>query len=256
MVEQRERDLERRRIRDQRRLQRQAEIRNRARRNARSRFTTPAGNISEAKLWKKAISAMDANSTPIQHDVPRTRDNDVEFDGLALEPATQAAIIQQRVEQQHKAEMVLYSDGSLIEKGTEKISMAFGVVIDNGNNKFAPMISGGVAGFASSTKAELVGLLAAVLSSPRNTTVKIYIDNMAVVQIFKKLVQERHTATARAKLRTTYAKWWDMIMMAVKNQGGTVTVEWIKGHAGHAGNEAADRAAKAAHGGLQWDLAQ
>ncbi|KAG0099712.1 hypothetical protein BGZ93_006373 [Podila epicladia] len=199
---------------------------------------------------------MDANSTPIQHDVPRTRDNDVEFDGLALEPATQAAIIQQRVEQQHKAEMVLYSDGSLIEKGTEKISMAFGVVIDNGNNKFAPMISGGVAGFASSTKAELVGLLAAVLSSPRNTTVKIYIDNMAVVQIFKKLVQERHIATVRAKLRTAYAKWWDMIMMAVKNQGGTVTVEWIKGHAGHAGNEAADRAAKAAHGGLQWDLAQ
>ncbi|KAG0074175.1 hypothetical protein BGZ93_004568, partial [Podila epicladia] len=68
MLEQQERDRERRQIRDRRRLQRQAEIRNRARRNARSRFVTPAGTISEAKLQKKAISAMDANSTPIQHE--------------------------------------------------------------------------------------------------------------------------------------------------------------------------------------------
>ncbi|KAG0011457.1 hypothetical protein BGZ81_002179, partial [Podila clonocystis] len=199
---------------------------------------------------------MDANTTPIQREVPRARDNNSEFDGLVLDPATQTTIFQQRVEQQHKTEMVLYSDGSLIEAGTEKSSMAFGVIIDNGNNNFTTLISGGVAGFASSTKAELVGLLAAVLSSPRNARVTIYIDNMAVVQIFKKLVQDRHTATAREKLRTTYASWWDQVAMAVKNQGGTVTVEWIKGHAGHAGNEAADRAAKAAHGGHQWDLAQ
>ncbi|KAF9378428.1 hypothetical protein CPC16_011293, partial [Podila verticillata] len=256
MEEQREQDLERRWFREQRRLQQQARSRNRARQNACRRYVTPAGIISEAKLRRKAIAVMDASSTPIQEEVRMTAEGNSEFNGLVLDPTTQRDILERRQEYQHKTEIVLFSDGSMVEAGTEKNSMAFGVVIDTGNNTFVPVMGGGVTGFASSTKAELVGLLAAVLSSPRNATVKIYTDNMAVMQNFQKLVQDRHTATARAKLRTTYANWWDKVAIAVKNQGGIVTVEWIKGHAGHAGNEAADRAAKAAHGGQQWSLAQ
>ncbi|KAF8997450.1 hypothetical protein BGZ52_011060, partial [Haplosporangium bisporale] len=61
--------------------------------------------ISEAKLRKKATSAMDANTTPIQREVPTACDNNSEFDGLALDLATQTAILQQRQEQRHKTEM-------------------------------------------------------------------------------------------------------------------------------------------------------
>lgn len=172
---------------------------------------TPAGTISEAKLRRKAIAAMDANTMPVQQEASIEVHNESEFNGLALELTTQAAILQWRQEHQHKAEIVLYSDGSVVEAGMKKISMAFGVVIDMGNNNFEPLVDGGVAGFASSTKVELVGLLMAVLSSPRNTTVKIFIDNMAVVQIFQKLVQDQHIATACAKLgqcMQTGGTWW------------------------------------------------
>ncbi|KAG0027750.1 hypothetical protein BGZ81_005323 [Podila clonocystis] len=127
---------------------------------------------------------MDANTTPMQQKVSTETDDDSEFNGLALGPVTRAAILQQRQEQQHETEIVLYSDGSLIEAGTEKCSMTFGVATLLENNIFAPLMSGEVAGFASSTKTELVGHVAAVLCSPRNATVKIYIDNMAVVQMF------------------------------------------------------------------------
>ncbi|KAF9305775.1 serine/threonine protein kinase Ran1, partial [Mortierella antarctica] len=45
-------------------------------------------------------------------------------------------------EPQHKSELVLYPDGSLVEAVTEKISKAFDVVTDTGNNTFPPVISG------------------------------------------------------------------------------------------------------------------
>ncbi|KAF9897455.1 hypothetical protein BX616_005561, partial [Lobosporangium transversale] len=113
---------------------------------------------------------------------------------------------------------------------------------------------GRVDGYASSTKAELVGLYAAILVSPRNVPTTVYIDNMAVVVQFKDLAQKREASTERQRLRSKYAVWWAAISRALFKQGGKVTVKWVKGHAGNRGNIRADQAAKDAHFSEMWTI--
>ncbi|KAF9895650.1 hypothetical protein BX616_009147, partial [Lobosporangium transversale] len=60
-------------------------------------------------------------------------------------------------------QLTLYSDGSLEEAGRRAARMAYGVVAQTGPESFTNVVSGRVDGRASSTKAELVGLYAAIL---------------------------------------------------------------------------------------------
>ncbi|KAF9536009.1 hypothetical protein EC957_000894, partial [Mortierella hygrophila] len=59
---------------------------------------------------------------------------------------------------------ILYSDGSLLNSGTPEVSQAFGVVDLTQDNTLT--VKGRTDGHASSAKAELMGLLTAVLSAP------------------------------------------------------------------------------------------
>ncbi|KAF8943949.1 hypothetical protein BGZ46_006378, partial [Entomortierella lignicola] len=167
--------------------------------------------------------------------------------GLQLPEELCEAIYLQREKFIGMDSATLYSDGSLINMGTDDISMAFGVIAQAEDGSLGTAISGRVAGFASSTKAELVGLLAAILVSPRDKPTRINIDNMAVVTQFKSIIQQRSVCSERQRIRSPYAVWWSSIHNAYIQQGSQVTVEWVRGHQGNRGNEAADKAAKSAH---------
>ena len=116
------------------------------------------------------------------------------------------------------------------------------------------VIQGTVARYRSSTKTELVGLLAAILASPRNTPTTIYIDNLAVVTQFGTLVEDRQNCTERQRLRSSYVAWWAAVHHAYIQQGENIRVQWIKGHSNSAGNNAADRAAQLGHNAGLWAL--
>ncbi|KAF9896133.1 hypothetical protein BX616_008071, partial [Lobosporangium transversale] len=63
--------------------------------------------------------------------------------------------------------------------GKDSTRMAFGVVAQENVDEYTTVISGKVDGYASS-KAELAGLFAATLISPRNVPTTVYVDSMAV----------------------------------------------------------------------------
>ncbi|KAF9180242.1 hypothetical protein BGZ51_006329, partial [Haplosporangium sp. Z 767] len=196
----------------------------------------------ELKLNKDASIAMDSVSTPMIVPLKNRSDYDI---GLLLDDDMREDIEARRLARTD-GEIELYSDGSLVDMGTEQISMAFGVVLKDGD-RYRDVISGRTGGFASSTKAELIGLLAAIMVSPREQEVTVRIDNAAVISNSKTLVKHRDTATARQRNRAVYARWWGVIADEYEKQGKRIKVAWIKGHDGNPGNEAADRLAKAAH---------
>ncbi|KAF9898523.1 hypothetical protein BX616_003912 [Lobosporangium transversale] len=100
-----------------------------------------------------------------------------------------------------------------------------------GPESFTNVVSGRVDGYASSTKAELVGQYATILVSPRNAPAAVYIDNMAVVVQFQGLAQKRETSTEWQRLRFKYVVWCVATSRVFFKQGGKVTVKWVKGHA-------------------------
>jgi ribonuclease HI len=159
-----------------------------------------------------------------------------------------------RLRLQGEDRVILYSDGSLKEAASSNVSMAFGVVYQAGNDEFPIVTAGRVGGYGSSTKAELVGLLASILASPRRTETTIYIDNAAVVGQFRMMVKERMDCTERQRLRSPSIGWWAAVHRAFVEQGEMITVKWVKGHAVCKGNIAADKVANSGHIKDMWKL--
>ncbi|KAF9934701.1 hypothetical protein BGZ67_003762, partial [Mortierella alpina] len=73
-----------------------------------------------------------------------------------------------RLEEDNQDKLTFYSDGSLTDMGKTSVSMAFGVVQKKADDQYRDIVGGQTEGHASSTKADLVGLLATIMISPRD----------------------------------------------------------------------------------------
>ncbi|KAG0348896.1 hypothetical protein BGZ54_004513, partial [Gamsiella multidivaricata] len=101
-------------------------------------------------------------------------------------------------------------------------------------------------GYASSVKAELMGLLAAILSAPPDQNIIVELDNQAVVQEYQQLVHSRADTLPRKRLRSTYSGLWAALHKIVRDRPGTVDVVWVRGHSTNTGNNLADMVATSA----------
>ncbi|KAG0347062.1 hypothetical protein BGZ54_005038, partial [Gamsiella multidivaricata] len=192
------------------RKKRRTELRGRA---------APVGTELDKQLRRIAHECMDAIPTPRYRAFP----GDIEQHGndtfgVEVPKRARDLIMAQRARLQARESVVLYSDGSLNNAGKADVIMAFGVVVKDNDDQYPTAASGKVEGFASSTKAELAGLFAAILVSPRNIPTTVYIDNSAVVSQFKALVEERNRCTERQRVRPPYAIWWAAVHHAFVQQ--------------------------------------
>ncbi|KAF9397697.1 hypothetical protein BGZ94_006229, partial [Podila epigama] len=139
---------------------------------------------------------------------------------------------------------IISTDGSMLQAGTAKVSMAFAVV-DQSSGTVLDLL-GKTDGHASSTKAELMGLLAAIASTPSDQNILLQLDNKAVVDQFETLVVLRSFLPVRHQQRALYAGLWAVIAELVQKRAGSVQAEWVRGHANNQGNIIADKIAGAA----------
>jgi len=169
----------------------------------------------------------------------------LEMIGPVWMPPEQAVLIRQQQQTPITIEpRILYSDGSLINHGSKDCAMAFAVVDLQSEDEV--LVSGRVNGHASSTKAELMGVFAAILSVPAGQDLVVRSDNQTVVDNFKDLVMNRDRTLPRRRARATHSQHWAVLANMVADRTGSTAVEWIRGHSGDLGNEKADRAAKVA----------
>ncbi|KAF9353894.1 hypothetical protein BGX26_008343, partial [Mortierella sp. AD094] len=133
------------------------------------------------------------------------------------------------------------SDSSLVNTDTAEVATAFGVV--DFSQPITRTVHGRTDGYASSAKAELMGLLAAIISAPSDQDVRIELDSQAVVKQFQQLVHLRPDTLPRKRLRSTYAGLWAVIHNVVQERTGKVEVAWVRGHSNNKGNSLADMVA-------------
>jgi len=143
-----------------------------------------------------------------------------------------------------RIELVVEVKWSLLHSGTEEVSQAFGVV--DLTQDIALTVQERAGGHGSSTKAELMGFLTAVLVAPWDQDIVVRLDNESVVNQCRRLVRESSDTLPRKRLRNTYAGLWAVLWQVVDDRPGKVEVEWIRSHSNILGNELADQAAKGA----------
>ncbi|KAG9061498.1 hypothetical protein KI688_007076 [Linnemannia hyalina] len=207
--------------------------------------------LSRPKEKPQRKTAFDTNASfPLQerHQVqppPVSGPPTTQIGPLCLSPAEAASMrVVQETHVDNSTPRVLYSDGSLLNSGTPEVSLAFGVVDLTQDNPLT--VQGRTDGHASSAKAELMGLLAAVLSAPPEQDIVVKLDNQSVVEQYSHLVKNRRDTLPRKRFRSTYAGIWAVLWQVVESRPGRVDVMWIKGHSNVHGNELADQAAKVA----------
>ncbi|KAF9943821.1 hypothetical protein BGZ72_003321, partial [Mortierella alpina] len=136
--------------------------------------------------------------------------------------------------------------------------MAFGAVDNSGAT--IRTTGGRVSGHASSTKAELMGLLVTISSAPPAQDIIIQLDNSAVVDQYQTLVANRTTTLPRKRQRANFAALWAVLAKVVSERPGSTTVQWVRGHSTNQGNVLADGVATSAVRGdtpaWQVDLSQ
>jgi len=202
------------------------------------------------ELAEEAYQLIPAITALVQQQATNNNTLIHKYNYVIMDPTAQEAIESSRTEATLGVRHI-YSDGSMVDKGTRKCSMAFAVVGEE-----QATVQGTTKGFASSAKAELMGLIAGIIATPKEQDLCIRLDNQAVVKQFKEVVTNRKQASVRAKLRCDYAAEWAVAARICSERTGSTTVEWVKGHDGNEWNGKADLAAKEAQSqaGTAWQV--
>src|SRR6266540_4738586 len=135
-----------------------------------------------------------------------------------------------------------YTDGSLSHGSTIRITMGIGwtTAFDNVDNiTFHDAISGN----PSSTKAEIIAILTALITCPAHVTINIYTDSQCCVDHFDRL---KHTfSNALRYKKSLYPNYlhWDIIFELISTLSLHVSLFKIQGHSNNHFNDIADNLA-------------
>src|SRR6266511_2744049 len=100
--------------------------------------------------------------------------------------------------------------------------------------------------FISSTKTELVAVIAAIITLPPNSTTNIYTDSKNVITTYNTIQQQHVLKYPRLCLKTPHIDLWYILFDIIYNKDLTIIFHKVKAHNGNDHNEYVDTLAKEA----------
>ena len=143
----------------------------------------------------------------------------------------------------NQSELHFYTDGSVIQFGTSQCSMGIGWALIEHNNiihtfqaqtKFWPC----------SFKAELIAILSAIITVPRNCMVHIYTDSQSVISKYNNL---NLISLSLSFINTPYHSLWYTFINFIKSYNIQLTFHKVTAHQDNEFNNLADRLARNHH---------
>jgi ribonuclease HI len=134
-----------------------------------------------------------------------------------------------------------YTDGSLINQGTDQIRMGAAWIQSKGP-KIDSSFKCGLENWPSSSHAEVVAILTALLVTPEYCKVDIKTDSSVCIENFKRVTSPYITTRGWLKIKNYIV--WAMIVETIKQKSLSLNLIKVKAHSGITYNEKADLLAK------------
>ncbi|PKY61915.1 hypothetical protein RhiirA4_487561 [Rhizophagus irregularis] len=145
---------------------------------------------------------------------------------------------------------IFYTDGSLINLGTDEVSMGWGwvqIVQDSGFlNSIAAYKHGVIHDWPSSSRAEAAAIYAALSASLANSVIKIYTDSQTAIDDLKRCSSLAYS-NSRLYYKTTNFELWAIIQKLIIDKNLSVSPFKVKAHSNFYWNDFADSLANTAH---------
>jgi len=139
-------------------------------------------------------------------------------------------------------QLSFYTDGSVIDIGTNQCTMGIGWIQIDNNNQIINSYSAKIQSWPSSYKAELLSILSAISTAPCNSVIDIFTDSQSVISKFNNL---QLNSTHPNKL-FKFNSWpiWHTLLNIIKSFKLHITLHKVQAHSDNHLNEQADSLAK------------
>jgi ribonuclease HI len=140
----------------------------------------------------------------------------------------------------HLSELSFYTDGSVTNLGNSQCSMGIGwVQIDSGTvlNTFQAQIQY----WPCSFKAELVAILSAITTAPRNSNIKIYTDSQSVISKYDNII---NSPISLQQTKITYSDIWNTLINIIQSYNLNIEFYKVQAHQNDEFNNRADQLAR------------
>jgi ribonuclease HI len=134
----------------------------------------------------------------------------------------------------------IYTDGSLREDQSRTKRLGYAFIQVGTNQEVICKVKGRTDNWASSTRAELMAILEALLISPENCEANIYTDSAASIQALDKT----KSLKARDWLKRNNTSILKALKQIIETKNIRIKMHKVKAHNGVQGNELADSEAK------------
>jgi ribonuclease HI len=139
------------------------------------------------------------------------------------------------------ADLTFYTDGSVTNISTDQCKMSIGWV-QIYNNTIQQTFSAPIQHWPSSYKAELIAILSAISTCPRNCKVEIYTDSQSIISKYNKIT----TQPPKPNKAYSYNYWpiWHTLLNLIKSYSLSVNFYKVTAHSDNTFNNLADSLAK------------